>query len=293
MESKPAWDDLRVLLALHRHKSLLAAGRELGISTSTTARRIDALEAALGRTIVQRTSTGTIIEPSALGLVALAEQLELGLSAARREPGGAKLAGSVRISCGEGFLRHVTQVLADLHRQHPELAFELTSETRLVDLARREADIGIRKVASRSQALIERNVGSLGFALYAAPSYVDRRLRVARLAKRDFVRQGFVGYEGALMQTPHMRWLTARGAASFPFRTTSDTAYQEATEEGIGIGLLPEAVGSTSTRLVRISTEGAPPRLPVYLTFHRELRRVPRVRVVLDAFATAFQRSLR
>ncbi|HEY6881259.1 MAG TPA: LysR family transcriptional regulator, partial [Polyangiales bacterium] len=46
--SRVPWDDLRVLLALHRHRSLLAAGKALGISTSTAARRIDALQAALG-----------------------------------------------------------------------------------------------------------------------------------------------------------------------------------------------------------------------------------------------------
>ena len=31
----PAWDDLRVLLTLHRHGSFLSAGKALGVSTST------------------------------------------------------------------------------------------------------------------------------------------------------------------------------------------------------------------------------------------------------------------
>ncbi|HEY4222156.1 MAG TPA: LysR family transcriptional regulator, partial [Myxococcota bacterium] len=44
-----SWDDLRVLLAVQREKSLLAAGRSLGVSTSTVARRLDALEDALGK----------------------------------------------------------------------------------------------------------------------------------------------------------------------------------------------------------------------------------------------------
>ena len=33
----PIWDDLRVLLAVHRGKSFLAAGKALGIATSTVA----------------------------------------------------------------------------------------------------------------------------------------------------------------------------------------------------------------------------------------------------------------
>ncbi|MBC8073455.1 MAG: LysR family transcriptional regulator, partial [Deltaproteobacteria bacterium] len=44
----PVWDDLRILLAVHRGKSLLAAGKALGIATSTVARRLEAFERALG-----------------------------------------------------------------------------------------------------------------------------------------------------------------------------------------------------------------------------------------------------
>src|SRR5580704_13930408 len=77
----PAWDDLRVLLALHRQGSFLGAGKAIGISTSTAARRIEALEAGLGRPLVHRTSGGTLLEPDAFPLVNLAEQLELGLHA--------------------------------------------------------------------------------------------------------------------------------------------------------------------------------------------------------------------
>jgi len=288
----PAWDDLRVLLAVHRHESLLGAGRALGVSTSTAARRIEALEAALGRRLVHRSSAGTHVEPDALELVRLAEQLELGLSAARRDEGGAALGGTVRISCGDGFVRPVTHVLAEVRRSHPQLVFELIAESRMVDLSRREADIGIRNVRSSAPALIERKVGMIGFALYASHAYVERRLRTPRLAADDFARHDFVGYEGALTSSPQMTWLRERGAVRFPLRTSSDLAFQDATEEGMGIGLLAEVLGAALPRLVRLDVDGAPPSVPVYLAFHRDLRRVPRVRVVLNALEAALRRVL-
>jgi len=276
------WDDLRVLLALHRHKSFLGAGK------------------ALGRPLVQRSSAGTHVEPDALELVTLAEQLELGLSAARRAESDAMVAGVVRVSCGEGFVRPVTQVLGGLRRLHPALVFELSSESRLVDLARREADIGIRKTRSSSSQVVERKLGGLAFALYASRDYLERRLRTARLASDTFSQHDFIGYDGALMATPHMRWLKEQGATRFPFRTTSDHAFQEATEEGMGLGLLATPVGDGSPRLVRVEIargrgagqEVLPPVLPVYVAFHKDLRRVPRVRVVLGAFEAAFRRAL-
>ena len=42
------WDDLRHFLAVAKAGTTLAAARELGVSQSTSARRIDALETALG-----------------------------------------------------------------------------------------------------------------------------------------------------------------------------------------------------------------------------------------------------
>src|SRR5262249_6914536 len=119
--SDTTWDDLRVLLALHRHRSFLAVGKALGASTSTAARRIESLEQALGRRLVHRSRAGTSIEPEAMELVYLAEQLELGLQAVGRDHGDAQ-GGTVRISVGEGFLRAVTRILSDLRRLQPGLS---------------------------------------------------------------------------------------------------------------------------------------------------------------------------
>ncbi len=65
----PSWDDLRVLLAVHRQRSFLSAGKTLGLSTSTTSRRIDASEEALGRKLVNRSRAGTVLEPDAPRLI--------------------------------------------------------------------------------------------------------------------------------------------------------------------------------------------------------------------------------
>ncbi|ETN86625.1 LysR substrate binding domain protein [Necator americanus] len=45
---------------------MLAAGKALGLSTSTTARRLDALEAAIGCQLVFRSRSGTELKPQAL-----------------------------------------------------------------------------------------------------------------------------------------------------------------------------------------------------------------------------------
>jgi len=295
METEPAptWDDLRVLLALHRHRSFLAAGKALGVSTSTAARRIEALEHALGRALVHRSSAGTSVEPDALELVALAEQLELGLRAVQRDDGGDAISGTVRISMGEGFVQPVTRVLSGLRRSHPALQLEVISEHRNVDLARREADLGIRKARSASPTLVERAVGRLAFSLYAAPSYVDRRLRGGHLATADLPRHDYISHDGPPAASAQSAWLARHGATRIGFRSNSDLALVEATRQGLGIAVLPDASVRDLRDLVRLTCDLDLPTMPVYLAFHRELRNVARIRVVLATLEAALRDGLR
>lgn len=289
--STATWDDLRVLLAVHRHGSFLAAGRALGVSTSTTARRIEALEGALGRTLVHRSSGGTAIEPDALELVSLAEQLEHGLEAVQRDAGGrsSKLAGTVRVSVGEGFVPAVTQALGDFRRKHPETCIELVAEARLVDLARREADLGLRTTQSASQVLVERRLGVLRFGLYAAQSYVERRLRGGRLRPGEFERHDFIGHAGpARKQSQMEQWLLARGATRFPFRSNSAAAILEATARGQGISVLADVAARELDRVIRLEYDDPLPTITVWVVYHRELRQVPRIRAVVAALEEMF-----
>src|SRR6186713_2404712 len=147
---EPSWDDLRILLAVHRDKSFLAAGKTLGVAASTIARRVEAVERSLGRVLVHRGNDGTQLDSDALRLVALAEELELGLDSLIRDERNAEVSGTVRVSLSEGFVRPLVPLLARLHAKHPALRVEVISESRIADLARGEADIGIRIARSAS-----------------------------------------------------------------------------------------------------------------------------------------------
>jgi DNA-binding transcriptional LysR family regulator len=242
---------------------------------------------------VHRTNEGTLLEPDALPVVALAEQLELGLSALRRDDTRDALRGIVRVSLSEGFIRPVTQRLSELRRVHPTLRFEILSETRRVDLARREADIGIRTTRSSSKALVERLMGHIQLGLYAAPSYIERRLQTARVKIADLPRHDVIGWEGPVAQTPPMNWLEAQGATQFVFRSNAYHGILEAALHGQGIAILADSGGRSLPGLVRLEADVELPAVPIYLVFHRDVRRVPRVRLVVDALAASLREGLR
>jgi DNA-binding transcriptional LysR family regulator len=281
-----AWDDLRVLLAVHRAGSFLSAGRALGMSTSTTARRIGALEQAVGRRLVVKTSSGTHLESAAVELVELAESVEAGLRETKRK--AETLAGVVRISVGEGFAVPLLPALAALRRRSPELTIEVMAENRVVDLARREADLGVRKTRSNSAVLMEKPLGRVRFGLYGARSYLERRA----VSRDELSRHDFVGFLEPMLGLPQAKWLSTLGAKRIGFRANNDAVLLEAVREGQGLGVLPELIADADPTLQKIQVEAAPPELPVWLAWHRELRNVPRVRAVADTIIAAFRARL-
>ena len=163
----------------------------------------------------------------------------------------------------------------------------------MVDLARREADIGIRTARSESQVLIERRLGVLRFGLYASQSYVERRLRGGRLRPGDFERHDFIGKAGAPRGQMQMEeWLIARGATRFPFRTNSVTATLEATQRGQGICVIADVTGRELDHVVRLEYDDPLPSKTVWVVYHRELRQVPRIRAVVTALEEMFEQRV-
>ena len=278
-----SWDDLRILLAVHRTGSLLAAGKSLGLSTSTTGRRLDALEAAAGCRLVSRSQGGTQLEPSALRLVRLAEDLEHGLHAERRDRGD--LRGTIKVSVPDGAVREVTQALAPFRHAHPHMDIELWGENRLVDLAKREADIGLRLMRSTSNLLVEKQVATLRFGLYASSDYVRRYIPSRRLEQGAAGRHAFIGLDEKWKGLPHEQWMRALGAERFAFRSTSILGILEAASQGFGIAALVEP-DARNVGLVRIETETQGPTQPLFLVYHHELRKAPHIRAALEAIET-------
>jgi DNA-binding transcriptional LysR family regulator len=287
------WEDLRVLLAVSRGSSFLAAGRALGLSTSTVARRIGVLETHLGSRVVRRTASGTTLEPAAAPLVELAARIESELAVAARalEPGPEPLAGTVRVSVGEGFVRLCARVAAAFRREHPQTRIELVADQRVADLSKREADIAIRTVKSASDTVVTRKLGELRYALYASDEYL-RRARSARITRGDIPSHDFVIYEGFLERQPEVRWLRERGATRFPFRASNTDGILEGALCGQGIAALPVPLAEGLPALRRIRLEEEPPSKPVFLAIHRDMRAVPRVRALADMLAAELAHAL-
>ena len=283
-----SWEDLRILLALYRSGSLLKAGQVLGMSTSTVGRRIDALEAAMGAKLVRRTASGTHLEDGALALVELALDLDNGLRVLHRDQHD--IAGKVRISAPDGMAAMVGQALHEFLRTFPGIEVELVGENRMADVAKREADIALRLVRSTSSVLIEKHVSTLRFGLYGSKDFVERNIVGGLFLPQHADYIPFIGLDSQWKDLPHERWMTQLGAKLFPFRSSSYPAILEAVRRGLGVTAVPEH-GSLTGGLMRISTSKPSPTQPVYLVYHRDLRRAKHVRSAVSAIESFIRNS--
>src|ERR1700736_4250143 len=104
------WSDVRVFLAVAREGSMRAAGRALGLSQPTIARRLAAFEISFGgQTLFDRLPEGLRLNAVGEQLVAAAEGVEDALLRLERRRAAAsrELSGTVWLSTGEcaaGFL---------------------------------------------------------------------------------------------------------------------------------------------------------------------------------------------
>src|SRR5262249_52903305 len=169
------WDDLRTFLAVHRKGSYAAASRLLGVDPTTVGRRIDALEEALGGPLFQRSRNGLSLTDEAARLLVHAERIEAEVLASEREFQGSSkaLEGTIRVTAGDGLLAALlVPALGELLSRNPGLRVELLGDARHFDLAKREADVGLRLRRPTEPALVRRLLGPVPFRLFASAPYL-------------------------------------------------------------------------------------------------------------------------
>ncbi|WP_338640122.1 LysR family transcriptional regulator [Burkholderia pyrrocinia] len=287
------WDDIRTFLAVMRGGSLSAAARTLQVQHSTVARRIDALESALGIRLFDRLPRGWPPTDEGLHLAEHAARLETDAHAfARAAQGAAALDGVVRVSASPVFASHfLAPRLARAQRAWPALRIDLMGEMHAANLYAREADLAVRLSRPSEPGLAARRLGTMRFALCASPEWAD--------APPDA--WPFVGYDDALAQTPQQQWLERFAAGRrFAFVANDLAAQHRACAAGAGVALLPRflvddslaeagaAPSSTPAPLVELTSA---PRCDIereiWLVVHPDVRRSPRVQRVADAIADA------
>lgn len=284
--STPDWNDVRYAVVIARCGSLAAASRQLGVDQTTVARRLRALEACLGTPLFERLRGQLTPTPMGEELLARGQRMEAEVAALCHlvTDRQAQLKGVVRITAVDALAAHyLARQLADLRSRYPELVIEIIASSKSLDLVRREADIAVRLARPADGDLVVRCLGRLAYGVYGPEK---------PLLCSSWQTAPWVGYERALDQLPEMCWLSEQvGQHNVTFRCNNIDALANAVADGLGLGILPCLVGSQHPGLRCLSGDQAVLSREIWLVLPRELRDVPRVRVVGDWLIERFRRD--
>jgi len=284
-----AWDDLRIFLTLAREGNLTAAARKLDVSHPTVARRLKALEDAIGARLFDRLPDRFVLTAAGEELMADAQAMEQAAESIHRRSMGLAAdttKGTVRISAGEAMTSFLALNLPRLRRELQCVEFELAESHMLADLSRREADLLIREKVPDLASLVARRLGHIAYAIYGMP-----QLAAGTAATPEALRRApWVGFDEAHHYMPGQAWLLALLDGARPaVRVNNWMILHDAARAGAGLAVLPCWLGDSDPGLRRLGDVLDEVVADQWLLVHRDLRTLPRVRRVMDTVIELFQ----
>ena len=233
--------------------SFSKAADDLTVSQSTVTKSIAQLELQLGVRLLNRNTRG--ISLTELGSLyyekckaALHELAEAENIISQRR---VQLEGTLRISTSVAFGRRiVTPLLIDFMNRNASLRIDLSCDDNYVDLVSQGVDIALRMGRLADSSLGGRYLGRNPWVMGASPDYVENRgapSEPAQLNKHDCIVYTTV-------QGDAVWHLQESNGISFPvyvygrLRSNNLSTVLAATENGLGISILPQYVAQKALR---------------------------------------------
>ncbi|PMS36982.1 LysR family transcriptional regulator [Trinickia symbiotica] len=290
------WNDLRLVLAVHRAANLTVAAARLNVAHSTAFRRLKALETRLGVRLFERLSGG-VYQATEAGqrMAAAAERMEDEALALDRDLTGRdhRVSGRLRVTSSETLAySRLTRHLAGFRQAHPGVAVDLFIDNRVLDLSRREADVALRPVRPRQGDLWGRRLARIAWGLYATPDYLAARESPSATANA-LAHHAVIGWEEGATGIQAAQWLSqAVPEDALVYRTNSLVNQLVAARAGIGLALLPCYLGDSEDGVVRATPEPVPDlEGELWIVAHADLKGTARVRAFFDVVGDGLSRE--
>jgi DNA-binding transcriptional LysR family regulator len=279
------WETIRTFLELVRSGSFRSAADRMGLSPNALRRKIEDLERSVGAALVTRHIDG--VRPTAEGgeILQVARRMEEAAIALVRTRDRAvpAMSGEVRIGVTEAFGAFwLGPRLIEFQRAYPQLAVDMMCAMRSADVLRMEVDVAIQLSRPTNPDVKIIRLGRTHSMPVAAPSYLSiygtpktiGDLTKHRLAlqfadqtrSHDLFGQLFPGVELSKLVR---------------FSTNNSTALLWAITRGAGIGWVPTYLQVMIGKMVPLDIDAVFP-FDIWLTYHPDAARFPRVRRMID-----------
>jgi len=285
MHGLERWDDIRYFLAVARTGGLSAASRLLGVNQSTVFRRIGRLEDSLGARLFDRMARGYALTAVGEEMMLLATRVEDDVLALDRGVRGAdrELRGAVRITSLDEVLERIAPHLKRFCDRYPGIWLEVSSETRVLSLSRRETDIAIRPGLKPTEPdVVGRRLVALPVAAYASAGYLEGRTAPGSVS--DLEGHGVIGF---VTQRGGGRDTASGRRGGVVFQANSMSAQAIAARAGLGVAILPRFMGDPDDALTRLFHVTPETVYHLWLLVHADMKQSARIRAFIDFLSEA------
>ncbi len=277
------WDDYRIILALERSRTLRSAAASLGLTHTTIARRLEAIQRSRGL-LFEKLPNG--YQPTELGqaMVSLAKQMEeLNFAGTRMQQAfETQHSGRVTLSIPEPVAHHL--LLDDLltfSEQYPNIELVVDTGSSFANLDRSEADVVLRGVPNPDDHLVGRRLFPTCVTYYAHRDY----LASTPADKLRWIAPVSEGYwPGWLENSPYPD-------APIAIQIDDITARHRALVKGLGLGRGACFMADPVPEVVRLTKEPPVAQQDFWVLTHPDLRETPRVRAVMEFVTEAMLRK--
>jgi DNA-binding transcriptional LysR family regulator len=283
--------ELEAAIAVASRRSFRAAAAEVGLSTTALSKAITELEARLGVRLFNRTTRS--VSPTAAGEAFLAEVApalaSIGKAAEAVNRHRESPTGLLRLNTSTGAARQIlSPIIFEYLRRYPEMAVEVVTEGRLVDIVKDGFDAGFRLAETVPGDMISVPLGpEQRLIVVGSPAYLDGR-------KVPKTPQDLRSHDCIRMRMPSgviYRWEFERRGRKMAIdvggRVTLDDSdlIHEAALAGVGLAYLSTwwaADDLASGRLVQVLGEWTP-AFPGLCLYYPGRRHVPAgLRALID-----------
>jgi DNA-binding transcriptional LysR family regulator len=277
------WDSLRHFLAVIEHGSTKRAAEALRVDQTTCARRISALETALGLQLFERDSGRYRPTQDALDLVETATAMReaAGTLIEQAESRARTRQSKIRVSCDEALTAAIiAPAVARFLVLHPEAQVEMDVSDKRRDLQAGEADIALRGgLEPNEPGIVRRKLADDPLGFYCSWDYPSPPLSRAELPGHPIACYGLVrdhfeasGYGYLVKQVAN-----------------SNAALRAIVSNGDVIGVLPSIIAEAPPPLRLCFPIEAP--TGIWIVYAERLRGVREVRQLCRLIAEEHRRS--
>lgn len=235
-----------------------------------------ALEQATGQALFVRRQTGYALTQAGAALLTRVRSMQAGARQVQDFRAAQADIAEIRLTAGTATALFLADKISALCRPGDDFRLNFITTEAVLDIAHREADLGIRNRPAEAGNLASRKLGLLRFAPYRAWS----------VPRPDLL--DWVAMDPAHARHPASRWLHRQGVRIAVLANAPATVH-ELVKAGAGIGIMPCVIADTDPALTRAGPFVEELTETQHLVMHADDRHRAPLRRVIDRITAVYR----